>query len=166
MIPVQDVVESTVTGLGYELVDLEFASRGLLRIYIDKPAEAGADPVALRIRIEDCEIVTRQLQRVFEVENIDYDRLEVSSPGLDRPLVKPADFVRFAGLEVSLRLKVPVGNRRNFEGVLRAQGESGESDEPRFGLEFESKDGTSLLSFTFDEVEKARLVPKVSFKGS
>jgi len=78
-----ELIETTVVGLGYELVDLERTGRGSLCIYIDQPAG---------IAIEDCEKVTRQLQHVLTVENIDYERLEVSSPGLDRPLKKTGGF--------------------------------------------------------------------------
>ena len=88
----QSAVERTVTGLGYELVDTERSAGGLLRVYIDRVA---GDPNGEFITVDDCEKVTRQLQHVLEVENCVYSRLEVSSPGLDRPLKKPADFARF-----------------------------------------------------------------------
>lgn len=172
---VQAVIEATVEGLGYELVDLEAAGRGLLRVFIDtRPgaAEAAAAqngdiqlgpegqvaaPAAERITLDDCERVSRQLTRVLEVEGIDYARLEVSSPGLDRPLKKPADFERFTGCEVALRLKQPIEGRRNFDGLLQALGDG------RYQLEFQNKSGPSLLSFVFDDVDKARLVPKIEF---
>ena len=145
-----ELIETTVSGLGYELVDLEWSGGGMLRIYIDQPAG---------IAIEDCEKVTRQLQYVLEVENIDYDRLEVSSPGLDRPLKKLADFERFAGSEVSIILKKPLDGRKSFRGILHApEGET-------IGLEFEGKDGTAMLDFTLADLDKARLVPKVDFRS-
>lgn len=172
--PVQSIVATTVEGLGYELVDLELAGHGLMRVFIDLPAggragspavsaepPSAAEPVAQRPRdavaLDDCERVSRQLTRVFEVEGIDYARLEVSSPGLDRPLKREADFVRFAGSEVTLRLKQPIEGRRNFEGPLRALGEG------RFELEFKGKDGPQVLAFVLDDVDRARLVPKVEF---
>ena len=97
-----ELIEQVVTGLGYELVDFELSPRArLLRVFID--IERG-------ITVDDCATVSNQLQRVFEVENVDYDRLEVSSPGLDRPLKKLADFERFAGHEIQLRLSLPVDN--------------------------------------------------------
>lgn len=102
-------IEKTVTGLGYEFVDFERAGRGLLRVFIDK---AGG------IDVEDCVAVSNQLTRLFAVEGIDYDRLEVSSPGLDRPLKREADFERFAGREVKLRLRVPRAGQRNFTGRI------------------------------------------------
>lgn len=163
--PVQAIVEATVQGLGYELVDVELAGRGLLRVFIDVDAgvpsgQAQASvqqPAPARVAVQDCERVSRQLTRVFEVEGVDYARLEVSSPGLDRPLKKPADFERFAGCEITLRLKQPIDGRRNFEGPLASLGEG------RFELQFEGKGGPSLLAFVFDDVDRARLVPKVEF---
>ncbi len=103
------LIEKTVTGLGYEFVDLERAGRGLLRVFIDKPEGIG---------VEDCATVSNQLTRLFAVEGIDYDRLEVSSPGLDRPLKRVADFARFAGRDVKLRLRVPRAGQRNFVGRI------------------------------------------------
>src|SRR5690606_1710569 len=88
-----------LSGMGYEVVDVEFAQDGLLRVYIDSPAG---------ITLDDCEKVSRQLSHVLAVEDVDYARLEVSSPGLDRPLKKAADFERFAGAEVSVRLRRPL----------------------------------------------------------
>ena len=137
-----NLIEQTVEGLGYELVDFETSPRGrLMRVFIDSPNG---------ITVDDCATVSNQLTRIFEVENIDYDRLEVSSPGLDRPLKKAADFERFAGQDVQLRLRMPIANQRNFAGVLQ-------------GL----KDGVVTLEtekgpveVPFEEIEKARLVPK------
>lgn len=102
-------LEPVLAGLGYELVMLERAGRGLIRIFIDKPGG---------ITIDDCVAVSNHLTHLFTVENIDYDRLEVSSPGLDRPLVKPQDYVRFAGESVTLKLRVPLDNRRRLSGQL------------------------------------------------
>ncbi len=107
------LVENTVTGLGYELVDLELTPRArVIRVFIDQPEKEGG------IGVEDCVAVSNQLSRVLMVENIDYDRLEVSSPGLDRPLKKLADFDRFSGQEVHIRLRVALNNRRNYNGIL------------------------------------------------
>jgi len=137
-----NLIEQTVQGLDYELVDFESSPRGrLMRVFIDSPNG---------ITVEDCATVSNQLTRIFEVENVDYDRLEVSSPGLDRPLKKAADFERFAGQDVQLRLRMPIANQRNFAGVLQ-------------GL----KDGVVTLEtekgpmeVPFEEIEKARLVPR------
>jgi ribosome maturation factor RimP len=109
--PVQELIERTVQGMGYELVELEFAGSGLLRVFIDRTE---AEP----IRMEDCEQVSHQLTHVFTVDNVDYARLEVSSPGLDRPLNKAADYQRFEGHEITLKLRLPLSGRRNFTGVL------------------------------------------------
>jgi ribosome maturation factor RimP len=98
--------------------------------------------------------VSNQLTRVFTVENIDFDRLEVSSPGLDRPLVKAADYRRFAGQEVQLKLRVPLGNQRNFSGVL-------EGLETVDGIERVClRVNETLHQFALDNVDRARLVPK------
>lgn len=227
--PVQAVIERTVSGLGYDLVDVELAGRGLLRVFIDLPAESHApdparDPNALppSVRMEDCEKVSHQLSHVLTVENVDYARLEVSSPGLDRPLKRAADYARFEGEEVAIRLREPLSGRRNFTGVLvrddAAAGEEGAdraNGGQRWALELPdpnappagrpgakggkvvgkgSKQGSARgakaatkhsparavteaqsapdaagvetvrrLSFTLDEVERARLVPKVKF---
>ncbi|MCX7143167.1 MAG: ribosome maturation factor RimP [Proteobacteria bacterium] len=149
----QGLLETTVVGLGYELVSVELSNRGrMLRIFIDKAAEA-AGAVAGGITVDDCARVSNQLARVLEVEDVDYDRLEVSSPGLDRPLKKEADFVRFAGEQVRLSLRVPVGGRRNFIGVMRAVTDG--------KLELGIEGGT--VSLDLANIDKARLVPKVEF---
>jgi ribosome maturation factor RimP len=145
-----ELIETTVSGLGYELVELERVGGGLLRISIDQPAG---------IAIEDCEKVTRQLQYLFEVENVDYARLEVGSPGLDRPLRKLADFERFAGSEVIITLKKPLDGRKSYRGIVNAP--AGDT----IGLEFEGKDGAAMLDFTLADLDKARLVPKVDFRS-
>ena len=108
---VTKLVETTLTGLGYELVDLELSGRGLMRILMDKPAG---------ITVDDCEAVSNQLTRLFLVEGVNFDRLEVSSPGLDRPLKKEADFVRFCGQKAQLKLRMPISGRKNFVGILGA----------------------------------------------
>jgi ribosome maturation factor RimP len=146
------VIETTVAGMGYDLVDVELAGRGLVRVFIDRPQAP--------IRMEDCERVSHQLTHVLTVENLPYERLEVSSPGLDRPLKRPVDFERFAGESVHLRLRQPLSGRRNFEGVL-TRGDA----EGRWALDFTDIDGKTVkrLSFTLDEIERARLVPRVKF---
>src|SRR6185295_11224455 len=116
MTSVEAKVEPAVTGMGYELVDAQASNGGrMLRIFIDKPGGIG---------LEDCAAVSRQLSRVFEVEGVQYERLEVSSPGLDRPLRKAGDFARFAGHKAEMRMRTPdAGGRRKFVGVLRGSGE-------------------------------------------
>jgi ribosome maturation factor RimP len=145
-----ELIETTVSGMGYELVDLERTGRGMLCVYIDQPAG---------IAIEDCEKVTRQLQHVLTVENIDYERLEVSSPGLDRPLKKLADFLRFAGSEAVVTLKKPLNGRKSYRGILHAP--NGET----IGLEFEGTEGAAMLDFTLADIDRARLVPHVDFRS-
>jgi ribosome maturation factor RimP len=159
---VQGLIETTLSGMGYELVDFELAARGLVRVYIDFPFQPDAQEQQA-IAIEDCEKVTHQLLHVFTVENVVYERLEVSSPGLDRPLKKFTDYVRFEGFEVVIKLRVPMtdmANRKTFEGILCAP----EGDTLK--LEFETNDGAAaVLDFTLADVDKAHLVPKVDFRS-
>ncbi|WP_157270670.1 ribosome maturation factor RimP [Azohydromonas aeria] len=116
----QAAIERTVTGLGYELVEVERAVRGLLRVTIDRiPGQAYPGEPSDMVTVDDCEAVTRQLQYVLEVENADYARLEVSSPGLDRPLKREADYARFAGELVEITLKLPFQGRKKYRGVLQ-----------------------------------------------
>ena len=138
MRPVIAAIDRTISAMGYDLVDVEFAGAGLLRVYIDLPASAfeqlsvpANSPEAPMIKVEDCERVSHQLTHFLTVENIDYSRLEVSSPGLDRPLKRESDFARFEGAEVSVRLREPLSGRRNFVGVLMRD----ESAPDRWALE-------------------------------
>ncbi|MDE2401805.1 MAG: ribosome maturation factor RimP [Burkholderiales bacterium] len=165
-------VESTVTGLGYELVDCERSPQGLLRVYIDRLPNGVYDLPGEFVTVEDCEKVTRQLQYALEVVNVDYGRLEVSSPGLDRPLKTPAHFERFVGVEIEISLKVPFQGRKKYSGVLESV-EMPEGEVPPEGgawqLIFKQGEGKNAveqaLGFTLDEVRDARLVPVVDFKG-
>ena len=139
------LLEQTVPGMGYELVDVETSTGGrLVRVFIDK---------ADGINVEDCARVSDHLSRLLTVENVDYDRLEVSSPGLDRPLRSAADFNRFAGQDAQIRLRMLVDNRRNFSGTLRGVREGNVIIETEAG-EF---------SLPLDHVERARLVPKIDW---
>lgn len=171
-----------MTGLGYDLVEIDRSAGGLLRITIDLPWQPGAPEQF--VNVEDCERVTRQLQFVLEVDGVEYRRLEVSSPGIDRPLRHEADFERFAGSEVDLTLKAPMGaaaagqvsaNRKKFRGTL-ARSEDGQSwqitwrDEPQVkpGQKISAKRAQAplnVLGFTLDELREARLAPIVDFKG-
>ena len=137
---VAKLVEATLTGLGFELVDLEISGRGLTRILMDKPAG---------ITLEDCELVSNQLTRLFTVEGVDFDRLEVSSPGLDRPLKKEADFERFRGQKAQLKLRMPLAGRKNFVGILGAV---------ENGIMQLDVDGHQV-AIELSNVDKARLVP-------
>jgi ribosome maturation factor RimP len=138
-----NLLESTLQGLGYELVDFERSGKGaLLRVFIDKPQ--GID-------VEDCARVSNHLSRVLAVENIDYGRLEVSSPGLDRSLRKEQDFVRFAGRKARIKVRVPVEGQRNFMGVLR---------ETRAGKIELDVDGR-IVTLDLANLDRARLVPAI-----
>ena len=141
----KELLEPTLAGLGYELVDLEQTPRGgLIRVFIDRTGGVG---------VEDCARISNHLTRVFAVEGVDYDRLEVSSPGLDRPLKKPVDFERFVGETVRLRVRVPINGRKNLVGMLH---------EMKNGAVQVEADG-KLVLIEMDNLEKARLVPRISF---
>ena len=161
----REAISSTVGGLGFELVEVERAQRGLLRVTIDRiPGRAYTVP-GVFILVEDCEQVTRQLQYALEVENMDYARLEVSSPGLDRPLKTEADFQRFCGQVVKLTLKLPFEGRKVWQGVLsHAEGSEAEAD-AAWSLVVMAGKAEKVLGFKFAEVREARLVPVVDFKG-
>ncbi len=188
----QEIVEQTVTGLGYDLVEVVRSAGGLLRITIDLPRTSSGDAAAGEqfVTVEDCEKVTRQLQFALEVDGADYKRLEVSSPGIDRPLRHEKDFERFAGQVIDITLKAPMGvaaagqvsaNRKKFRGTLervaRAEGQDGVaswqivwSDEPvvKPGQRVSKKRPPApvqALGFSLDELREARLAPIVSFKG-
>jgi ribosome maturation factor RimP len=188
-VALQQTVETTVAGLGYDLVEIERSAGGLLRVTIDLPW-AGPQPEGVPeafVTVEDCEKVTRQLQYALEVDNVEYKRLEVSSPGIDSPLRHEQDFERFAGEVIDITLKAPMGeaaagqvsaNRKKFRGTLeRTEGPNGErgwqivwSDEPapKPGQKISKKRAPALLQalgFTLDELREARLAPIVDFKG-
>ena len=182
----QTVVERTVVALGYDLVEVERSGGGLVRVTIDRLA---GDLQGEFITVDDCEKVTRQLQHLLEVEGAPYERLEVSSPGLDRPLKKEADYVRFAGELVTLTLKAPFRGRKRFQGRLLAPEGAGNSWRLALVAEPAADDGAArfarrksapvaqrsapatgdgaeqALEFRLDEVRDARLVPVVDFKG-
>ena len=152
-------IERTVTGLDYELVDVERSPAGLLRVFIDRiPGRSYPSGEAESVTVEDCERVTRQLQYLLEVEAVPYERLEVSSPGLDRPLKRPADYERFAGHEVNVTLKLPFKGRKNYRGLLMAAGEG-------WRLALSGDKAEQALDFQLEEVREARLVPVLDFKG-
>jgi ribosome maturation factor RimP len=144
-------IERNAAALGYEVVDVERGTHGLLRVFIDRSDQQA-------VTVEDCERLSHQLSHALTVANVNYERLEVSSPGLDRVLKKVADFERFAGAEATVKLRTMIAGRRNFDGILVApQGDD-------LGLEIETPTGRSLLKFKWAEVEKARLKLKVDFK--
>jgi ribosome maturation factor RimP len=155
----QAAVEASVTGLGYDIVDCERTPGGLLRVYIDLVTDVSAAAAEEKsITVDDCERVTRQLQYVLEVEGCAYERLEVSSPGLDRPLKKPADYQRFEGSEIDLVLKMAFQGRKKYRGVLLARPDG-------WRIVFNDGKADQALDFSLDEVREARLVPVIDFKG-
>lgn len=158
----QAAVRATVDALHYELVEVERAARGLLRVTIDRrPGQTYAAP-GDAVTVDDCELVTRQLQYALSVDGVDYARLEVSSPGLDRPLRTSADYERFAGQTVSLTLKAPFQGRKHYQGLLEHGGSPGTDG---WQLTFDEGKARQVLAFTLDEVREARLVPVLDFKG-
>jgi ribosome maturation factor RimP len=196
-VALKEIVEQTVAGLGYELVEIQRSTAGLLRVTIDLPwsaaSGAGSPPPGAEqfVTVEDCEKVTRQLLFALEVEGIDFKRLEVSSPGIDRPLRSEKDFERFAGQVIDVTLREPVGtlvadgqvsaSRKKFQGRLeRRQAEGDQEATPGWQIVWTDapsvKPGqrvskkrlpapTRALGFTLDELREARLAPIVSFKG-
>ena len=144
VLSLEKVVEPAVTGMGYELVDVQSSNGGrLLRLFIDKPGG---------VTVDDCAAISRHLTRVLAVEGIDYERLEVSSPGLDRPLRKEADFVRFAGQKAEIRMRTPdPSGRRRFVGVLRGV-EGGQ-----VSMELEGR----TVALALDDVDRAKLIPEL-----
>ena len=106
-----EIVAASVTGLGYELVDFEHSARGLMRVFIDKPGGIG---------VEDCASVSNHLTRVFAVESVEFERLEVSSPGLDRPLKVLMHYQDYVGRVVRVRLNTLVEGRKRFDGRIAA----------------------------------------------
>lgn len=139
----EGILEPTLAGMGFELVDMQVSNRGrFLRIFMDKPGG---------ITLDDCAAVSRHLSRVLEVEGVDYDRLEISSPGLDRSLRKPADFARFAGRRVDVRMRLAdASGRRRYVGLL--QGVEGATATVEV-------DGAPV-ALQLDGMDRARLVPE------
>lgn len=137
---VANLVETTLTGMGYELVDLELSGRGMMRVFMDKPEG---------ISVEDCERVSNQLVRLFTVEGVEYERLEVSSPGLDRVVKKEADFVRFKGQKAKFKMRLPVNGSKQLVGII------GELKDGVLQLEMAG----GSVAIELSNVDKARLVP-------
>jgi ribosome maturation factor RimP len=165
------LIERTVEGLGYELVELERAGGGLLRVTLDAPQTPGG------VGLDDCERVSRQLTRVLEVEGIDYDRLEVSSPGLDRRLSRPRDFERFAGQQVLVQLVEPMEGRRRLRGRLVGLTGASGAEQVRLELADDAPEPNSkarrqakvpatparVVEVALAAIDKARLVPELQF---
>jgi ribosome maturation factor RimP len=171
-----DAIAVTVTGLGYDLVEVERLPRGLLRVTIDRvPGRVygtpGAPDTGEFITVDDCERVTRQLQLALEVAGLAYERLEVSSPGLDRLLKSDDHCRRFAGAEVGLTLKLPFQGRKHWKGVLavvepgRADAAAERGDDTQWRLLVVDGQTESALDFRLSEARELRLVPVIDFKG-
>jgi len=138
-----ELLDRTLPGLGYGLVDVERSNHGkLLRVYIDKPDG---------VTVEDCALVSNHLIRLFQVEGVDYDRLEVSSPGLDRPLRLLKDFQRFVGEKATVRMNMALNGQRNFVGILRG------ADGEKLKMEIDG----ALVSLDIADIRKARLIPEI-----
>jgi ribosome maturation factor RimP len=141
-----ELLEMTLPPMGYELVDWEMSPRGRhVRVFIDKPQG---------VSVEDCARVSRQLTRLFAVENVDFDRLEVSSPGLDRPLRKAADFERFVGEEADFRLTNPIENVRRMKGILHGLADGAVLVETAQGMK----------TIPLADIDRARLVPRIEWR--
>jgi ribosome maturation factor RimP len=166
---INKIVTTTTQALGYELVDFERSGGGLLRVFIDKVDG---------ITVEDCAAVSNQLTRVFMVENIDFDRLEVSSPGLDRPLKTLEDFARFSGVPVKVRLSTVIDDRKRFDAVVEAvegekitfklldDGAAKAKMTRRIGSNAKSKQSgepveAKRVIVTLRDIEKAKLIPEI-----
>jgi ribosome maturation factor RimP len=172
-----DLIERTVEGLGYEFVDVERAGHGLLRVTLD------TTDLERPVTVDDCERVSRQLTHLFAVENLDYERLEVSSPGVDRPLRKARDFARFAGEQVQIELAEPRDGRRRLHARLLGIDGAAGREQLRLQLLVEAPrrrgaDGKparathaktwvegDALDLALADVEKARLVPILEFRS-
>lgn len=201
----QQVIEQTVSGLGFDLVEVERSAGGLLRVTIDNPWSEAQEPAADAVEgvvtdavqvlpaavagyrpvtVEDCEVITRQLQFALEVDGADYMRLEVSSPGIDRLLRDEKDLRRFTGEIVDVALRMPIGiaaqgqvsaNRKKFRGELQPGEQAGswqvvwvEEPKRKPGQKVSKKyvpPPAQALGFTLDEVKEVRLAPIVNFKG-
>ena len=157
----ENVVSDIAVGMGYELIDLELDESGLVRVFIDI-LDNTRD-----VSVNDCELLTRQLLYQLPVENLAFERLEVSSPGIDRKLTKASHFERFLGSRIKISLKEAIDNIKNFEGILRKNEVGGDGDvlETGYALELSGTKNNSTLSFSIRELSSARLVGETFSKG-
>lgn len=139
---IDNIIKQTVTGLGYELVNIEHTPARLIRVFIDK-ANGG-------VNIDDCERVSNQLNNVFFVENIEYNRLEVSSPGIERPLNSLADFKRFKGQLAKIKTLTLIDNTKVFEGVIH--------DVVDENIMLELTQSRAIITINYAFIRRARLV--------
>ena len=171
------VVESSVVPLGYEVIDIETDNSGLIRIYVDL-LDGTRD-----VNLKDCELITKQLVYLFPVEGISYERLEVSSPGIDRKLTKVRHFERFIGAMVKLKFRDLVDGKKNYVGLLGKKSiknhsvdmikqESTELNNNNddktnsiFFIQEKGTNGADKVEFGIEQLEHARLVEEISLKG-
>ncbi len=179
-----ELVEATVEGLGFEFVEFERLPRGMMRVTIDSTAEGG-------VSVNDCEMVSDQITHLFTVEGIEYDRLEVSSPGVERPLKRVRDWRRFVGQLAHVELYEPMhadgfpeAGRRKLDGrILGVEGDEG-METIKFSFEEievaktpsqaarakaaktkKVKAEPIEVSFAFNDVDRANLIAQLDFKG-
>ena len=152
-----ELLAMTLPPMGYELVDWEMSRGRMVRVFIDKPV-TGKEVAGAGITVDDCARVSNHLTRLFVVENIDYERLEVSSPGLDRPLTKLADYARFSGEEAQVHLHEVTDGVKRVKGILRGieQGPGGDS------VLVETETGVRTIPFAV--IDRGRLVPKIEWR--
>src|SRR5271155_1668207 len=168
---VREIAERVAASSGLEVVDLEFRGSGnarMLRVFLDKPGAASGDPLA-GVTHGDCANFSREFGTILDVEDAvpaSYT-LEVSSPGLDRKLTKPADFERFTGSRMKVMTRQPVNNNRFFEGRLESFSEgrltldlsaSSKKSRKKMGA---VADQEQKIRIEFANVEKANLVPEI-----
>ncbi|ADU90998.1 ribosome maturation factor RimP [Taylorella equigenitalis] len=164
-----EISRGPIEGLGYELVDIERAAQGLLRVTID---------IDRGITIEDCEEVSRLLSRIYEVEDVDYARLEVGSPGTDRPLKKEDDFHRFAGQRVEVKFHEAIASKKVFKGVLEVTQDinnpfrlvldpeiKNSKSKKTKNVESAQEQSNQIIEFNYSDVDRAKLDPILNFKG-
>ena len=137
---IKDILETTITGLGYEFVDVEITPAKIIQVFADK--EGG-------ISVDDCVIISNQLSKVFLVEEIDYNRLEISSPGLERPLKKIEDFTRFKGRLCKLKTLELIDNQKVFQGYIKVVNGN--------KITLELLDNKEII-IDFTEISRARLI--------
>ena len=170
------VVESSVIPLGYEVIDIQIDNSGLIRIFVD------LFDGSREINLKDCEFITKQLVYLFPVEGINYERLEVSSPGEDRKLTKVHHFERFIGEMVKLKFRDLVAGKKNYVGLLGKstiknskimikqetldpKNTLGDKTSSIFFIKEKGTDGKDKIEFAIEQLEQARLVEEISLKG-
>ncbi len=159
-----ELTKNSLSQTDIEVLDVQLSASGLLRIVIDRLEGVTA---------ADCEAVARQLIRIFQVESVSYKEFEVSSPGIDRPLLKETDFLRFLGHRIKIRLQNPIYARTEFQGIIQKiepfsndteNSFSNESTKLRFALHVKENDFEQIIRFSFHEIAYAKLDPMLDFK--